>query len=113
MARFKDFGSGSASEELREPVVFKIHEEEFKCIPVLQGKTLLDLIADSSSDDPAKSSATTIKFFEAVLTNESLERFNKLINGKDKIVSIETLTDITSWLIEEYTERPLEQSEAS
>jgi hypothetical protein len=113
MARFKDFGSDVSPEGKSEPIVFKVHGEEFKCIPVMQGKTLLDLIADSSSDDPAKSSATTIKFFEAVLTDESLERFSLLINSKDKIVSIDTLTDITSWLIEEYTERPLEQSEAS
>lgn len=112
MARFKDFGSGASTEGSKEPVVFKIYGEQFTCIPTLQGKTLLDLISDSGSDDPAKSSATTIKFFESVLTDESLEKFNALINSKDKIVSIETLTEITTWLIEEYTDRPLEQSEA-
>jgi hypothetical protein len=110
MARFKDFGS---EKNTLEPIVFKIHGEEFTCLPAIQGKTLLDLIASSSSDDPAVASAVTLKFFERVLSAESLIRFNTLLDSKDKIVSIETLTDISTWLIEEYTSRPNQPSEAS
>jgi hypothetical protein len=112
MARFKDFGSGNSS-KTSEPVVFKLHGEEFKCLPELQGKTFLDMVSNSASEDPAVSSAVTMGFFEAVLFEESLERFNALISDKEKIVSLETLTDIVGWLIEEYTERPLAQQEDS
>jgi hypothetical protein len=110
MARFKDFGTDSSAEG---PIVFKVSGEEFTCLPAIQGKTLLDLIASSSSDDPAVASAVTLKFFEQVLSAESLVRFNNLLESKDRIVSIDKLTDISTWLIEEYTSRPNQQPEAS
>jgi hypothetical protein len=112
MARFKDFGSGVESEK-KEPVKFKIHGEEFECVPALQGKTFLDLITKSASEDAAIASSVTMEFLESVLLDESLERFNSLIANKEKIVSLETLTEIVGWLIEEYTERPLAQREGS
>jgi hypothetical protein len=55
----------------------------------------------------------TLKFFEQVLSAESLVRFNNLLESKDRIVSIDKLTDISTWLIEEYTSRPNQQPEAS
>jgi hypothetical protein len=112
MARFKDFGSG-ASSGITEPIVFKLHGEEFTCIPEIQGKVLLDLISDSASDDVVKSTAVTLHFFRSVLTAESLERFNSLIESKTTVVSLETLGDISAWLVEEYTNRPSERSEDS
>jgi hypothetical protein len=112
MARFKDFGSGDSSKSL-EPIMFKLHGEEFKCLPELQGKTFLDMVSNSASEDPVVSSAVTLDFFKAVLFEESLERFNQLLENKEKIVSLETLTSVVGWLIEEYTERPLEQPEVS
>lgn len=109
-ARFKDFGSGLVEDA--EPISFKLYGEEFHCVPQVQGKLLLDLVSDSSSEDPAKSSAVVTKFFGYVLTEESLERFDKLTLDKDKIVSVETLAEITAWLVEEYTNRPNQQPEA-
>jgi hypothetical protein len=107
MARFKDFG-GSVDNGL-EPVTFKLHGEEFTCVTQMQGKVLLDLVADSSSEDPIKAAATLTKLFETVLLEESYERFEKLINDKHKIVPVDTLAEIVSWLIEEYTDRPKAQ----
>jgi hypothetical protein len=111
MARFKDFGSGSGTET--EPIVFKLYNEEFTCIPSIQGKVLLEIVSDSASDDVATSSAVTMRFFRSVLTHESLMRFDALLESKETVVSLETLTDISSWLIEEYTNRPEAQPEAS
>jgi hypothetical protein len=111
MARFKDFGSGSGTET--EPIVFKLYNEEFTCIPSIQGKVLLEIVSDSASDDVATSSAVTMRFFRSVLTHESLTRFDALLDSKDTVVSLETLTEISSWLIEEYTNRPEAQPEAS
>jgi hypothetical protein len=112
MARFKDFGNGAAS-GITESIVFKLHGEEFTCIPEIQGKVLLDLISDSASDDVVKSTAVTLHFFRSVLTAESLERFDVLIESKTSVVSLETLGDISAWLVEEYTNRPSERSEDS
>ena len=108
--RFKDFGSGL--QEDSSPLSFKLHGEEFTCVPQVQGKLLLDLVAESSSDDPVKSAGIVTKFFDYVLEDESAERFNALLKDKKKIVSVETLAEITGWLVEEYTARPNQQPEA-
>jgi hypothetical protein len=112
MTRFKDFGGG-LSDAQKEPLVFKLYDEEFTCVPVVPGKTLLELIADASSADTSVQSASTLKFFKDILLAESLERFEALISHKEKIVTLDVLTDITAWLIEEYTSRPLEQPKDS
>jgi len=109
--RFKDFGSG-VSETVKEPLLFKLHGEEFKCMPNIQGKIMLELVADSSSDDPAVSARTLTTFFNKVLLKEDLEKFNTLLDSQEKIVSVETLSEISAWLIEEYTARPNQQPEA-
>lgn len=107
MARFKDFGGNTNADV--EPVVFKLHGEEFQCVKQLQGRVLLDIVAESSSEDPVKTAATMNKFFETVLLDESLVRFNALLTDKEKIVPVETLAEIVAWLVEEYSDRPKAQ----
>lgn len=110
MTRFKDFGSGSAEDS--EPISFKLYGEDFDCYPQVQGKLLLNLVSDSSSEDPVKQSAIVTKFFEYVLKPESKVRFDALVEDPERIVSVDTLAEITGWLIEEYTNRPNQQPEA-
>lgn len=112
MTRFKDFGAGTSGART-EPLVFKLYDEEFSCMAEVQGKMLLELISDSTSESASVQSAVTLKFLRSVLLDESLERLEKLLVSKEKIVTVDTLTEIVAWLIEEYTSRPLEQSEAS
>jgi hypothetical protein len=109
--RFKDFGSGAAVD--KKPLSFKLHEEEFHCVQVLQGKILLDLVVDASSDAPEAAARVITDFFKYVLQDESYERFSSLLVDKERIVSVETLGEITGWLVEEYTNRPEEQPELS
>lgn len=111
MAKFKDFGS--RNNENLEPISFKLYDEEFECVPQIQGKVLLDMVASSKSDDPAESAATINQFFSTVLKDESLERFNALLTDKYKVVSVEDLGEIVGWLTEQYTNRPTEGSSAS
>ena len=109
--RFKDFGGGTDVQ--KKPLSFKLHEEEFNCVPVLQGKLLLDLVVDSSSEAPDAAAKVITSFFKHVLQDESYTRFEALLSHKEKIVSVETLGEITGWLVEEYTNRPEEQPELS
>jgi len=109
--RFRDFGSGDAGE--KQPLSFKLYDEEFICVTAIQGKLLLDLVADSSTEDPVKNAAIVEKFFMNVLADESHERFQALLTDKEKIVSMDTLANITSWLVEEYTDRPTQGPEVS
>jgi hypothetical protein len=110
MTRFKDFGNGNVDPNA-EPIKFKLHGEEFVCIPEIQGKVLLDLIAEST--DTSNTGTVMNKFFSSVLIAESHARFTSLVESQDKIVSVDTLSDIVSWLIEEYSNRPTSRSEAS
>jgi hypothetical protein len=105
MTRFKDFGAGKALED-REPLSFKLHEEEFHCVKHLQGRVLLDLIAKSASDNAADSAIIMTEFFGHVLVKESLDRFEVLLHHQEKIVQVETLSEIVAWLISEYSDRP-------
>lgn len=109
--RFKDFGGGEVADET--PLSFKLHGEEFHCRPAIQGKTLLDLAASSESTDGAAVANTINKFFETCLVPESFESFNSLLESPDKIVTVETLSEITAWLVEEYSSRPTQQPEPS
>ena len=62
MAKFKDFGS--FGDKPKEPVTFKLYDEEFHCRPALQGKMLLDLIArTTNSEDPAAGARVISEFF--------------------------------------------------
>lgn len=113
MARFKDFGAGTDTKPA-EPLSFKLHGEEFHCVDQIQGKVLLDLVAESNNaDDPAAAAKIINIFFETVLKDDDYKRFNELLESKDKIVSVETLGEITTWLVEEYTGRPTEAPEVS
>jgi hypothetical protein len=113
MGRFKDFGAGTST-GTKDPLSFKLHGEEFHCVPEVQGKVLLDLVAKSGSeDDPVAAAEVITFFFKTVLHDDSYEKFEALLSSKDKIVSMETLAEITTWLVEEYTGRPEEQPEVS
>jgi hypothetical protein len=107
--RFKDFG---ASDSNKEPLAFKLHGEDFNCYPDVQGKFFLQLIAESNSDDPTVASESVTKFFNRILYPESAIRFNALLEDPERIVKVETLTEIAGWLMEEYSDRPETQPEA-
>jgi hypothetical protein len=111
MTKFRDFGTGTSSPE-SEPISFKLHGEEFYCVPEIQGSVLLRMVGSTSDENPARSAAMITEFFEHVLTDESVVRFNELIESKDRTVSIQTLGEITGWVIEEYSDRPEAQPEA-
>jgi hypothetical protein len=110
MTKFKDFGTPVSDN--KESVSFKLHNEDFFCVPSVQGKVLLNLVANSNSDDPSDTVKVIDEFFKYVLQDESYERFDKLIVSKDRFVSVETLGEITSWIIEQVTSRPNSQPEA-
>jgi len=111
--RFKDFGSGTGGDAAAEPLSFKLHGEEFSCVPRVQGKLMLSLVAESGSNDPAKAAGLINKFFKQVLVEESFFRFEALLEHPEKIVTVETLAEITAWLVEEYSGRPEEQPTVS
>jgi uncharacterized protein (DUF1778 family) len=109
--RFKDFGVGGDTNT--EPLSFKLHEEEFHCHKNLQGKALLDMVSNAKSGEAEDVSRTITDFFAKALVAESYERFIKLLDHPEKIVTIESLGEITAWLVEAYSGRPTSGPEQS
>jgi hypothetical protein len=105
--RFKDFGTGG--EVSSEPISFKLHGQDFECHPNLQGRALLELAANSSEEDGAAAAKTINDFFSAALKPESYTRFEVLLKDPNTIVTVETLGEITAWLVEEYSARPTQE----
>lgn len=112
MTKFKDFGSPSDSSA--EPIEFQLYGERFSCRPTVPGKLMLEFASRTSDDSNSAENATVLlDFFAAVLYPESHERFDSIISDPDKAVSLESLMDIVSWLMETYGSRPTERSEPS
>lgn len=101
-SRFKDFGSADI---VTEPLSFKLYDEEFNCKTSLQGKVLLDMVAAASSEEAGDAAQLVTGFFSKALMPESYERFKTLLES-DKIVTVEMMGEITSWLVEQYSGRP-------
>jgi hypothetical protein len=106
MSRFKDFGKTVDLDKPAEPLSFKLWEEEFHCVKRIQGRVMLELVESSNADDPSASARTIRTFFKKVMLPESYERFDVLLGDQEKIVSVETLSEIVAWLIEQYGDRP-------
>ncbi len=104
--RFKKFTGGS--DKPLPPLSFEVYDEEFFAHGAIQGKTLINLVKKSRSDDPADQADLIEEFFQKALTPESLERWNTLQDDPEKIVDVELLGEIVGWLVEEYTNRPEE-----
>lgn len=113
MPRFKDFGTGKTDLSAFEPLSFKLYGDEFHCVPAVQGKFLIDLVASAEDADSAMNLQIITSFFENVLVEESNDRFQALMKDKEKIVTVESLSEIVTWLMSEYTGRPNQQPEDS
>lgn len=109
--RFKDFGSGSVPNS--EPILFKLHGQDFTCYPALQGKVLLEMASMSNSNDPAGAAKIMYEFFKKCMHEESYVKFLALLDDPNTIVTVETLGEIAGWLTEQYAGRPQQGPELS
>lgn len=110
--RTKDFGSDLTVDDF-DPISFTLCGQEFNCRRAIQGSELLQLIADSTANDGRNAAVTAYRFFETALLPEDYTRFMTLINDDTNIITVNKLSEITSWLIEEYTARPTEPQSSS
>jgi hypothetical protein len=111
MTKFRDFGNGPDLSNV-EPISFMLHGESFECVKAVPGKVLLDLVASTRSQDAADAAGTVSSFFSKVLTEESYKRFDELLSDSNRVVTVDTIGEITGWIIEQLGDRPEEQPEA-
>lgn len=106
--RSRDFGNPAEEEagdaESVEPVSFKLAGEWFECYSDIGGYTLLELTDKLTDSDNAVRGI--LDFFDEVLIDDdNKERFRALAKDPKKKIRIETLTDIVSYVLEEYSDR--------
>jgi len=103
--------------EEAEPLSFDLGGEEFLCYPEVQGKTILDIMKVAAEGDEDSRgllmAVSVLDFFVKVMPPEEYERFEKLMEDEKRIVPMDVLSEIMSWLIEEYTGRPTTPSSGS
>lgn len=113
--RHKSFGVKNI-EEL-EPITFDLGEETFTCHAAIQGKVILDIMKLAAEGDEetrgVMMAISVLDFFEKVMPEEEYERLGKLMEDPKQIVELDVLSEIMSWLIEEYSGRPTEPSSES
>lgn len=111
-SRHKDFGAPVLPEEM-EPVSFKLYDHEFQCYKQINGIALLRFVKEANSEDGARATQALLDIFQRVMNDSEYERFVALCEDPDTIVPVDVLSDIISFLIEVYTDRPTKQSEDS
>jgi hypothetical protein len=112
MARHKDFGStGVFRPEELEEISFTLVGQDFKCVPILPGGTLIRIIASTEDSETGVGAITSI--FNEALDPADIDRFNEVIEGTEYVVSVDVLVEILQWLIEQYSQRPTKRPSSS
>lgn len=116
-ARHKNFGSPVTVTNSDEPITFQVYGRVFRCVPALQGRTMLYFMSMSSSDDGAESARAIEEFFKTVIYPADQEAWDKLSTSNDleasTIIDMKALSEIMEWLVEQYSERPTKPSPPS
>lgn len=106
----RQFGTRPATKIEDSQVGFVLGETKYRCKGDIQGAVILDFIA-AAEDGASGAAAKIIPFFESVLPAAEFTKFSAQLKSEDEIIEIETLSEIVGYLIEEYTERPTQESE--
>jgi hypothetical protein len=96
------------------PMIMTINDQQFRVRGSISGLRLLMLIKamDGSSDD-TDSATEMIKFIEFAALTEDRDRLMNYLLESDPPVPLTTLTEIITWLIGEYSGKPIESPEPS
>ena len=111
-ARFKDFGTPHRADDY-EPLTFQLAGQEFSCKGAVPGNVLLKFIAEADSNSGGRAAEAMRTFFYSVMEPDEAKRFYDLLDGDEFIIDMLDLVEISSWIIEEYSERPTQPSKAS
>lgn len=80
----------------KEPIIVSVDGEEFTAVPSISGITFLEF---ASSD--AKSN---LDFLKLAFEGEEFDRFYDF--AKESGIELSVINDLTTYLIEEYSDRP-------
>lgn len=104
MAKSKTFGSfrpvGIPSMEMT------IHGETFKVRGAMSGIQLLNMIKAMDGSSELDSADTMVDFIRRSILTEDRDRAMDFLENSEPPVPLTVLTEIITWLIEEYTAKP-------
>lgn len=103
----KSFTS-TKEKEVIEPIQFELEGETFEAYGQVPGAVLLDFIAESSREDSVGSAGAILGYLKSSMNKENYKRFDKLTRDPEKVIQLQVLADIVSYLVEERTNRPTE-----
>lgn len=101
--RFKDFDAIDAAEaeEKASPPKFKLSGVEFNCVVAPKATSVAKLSKAGEGDVTA-----LIDYLRSLIVAEQREEFDAVLDSDEKIVKIDKLADLVTWLAEGYTGRP-------
>lgn len=96
-----------------EPVTFELDGDMFECVRKMPVELTKQISGLKNAESTAARLDMLVNMIRNLLRDSSLELFNKRLNDKDNPIDIEEVGEITEWLVEVYTGRPLVPSEGS
>lgn len=109
--RAKSFGSPTPQGV--QPMLLEVNDQKFKVRGAMSGVRLLNLVRAMDGTGDTDSASEMLKFIETALLVEDRERGMHYLTDSDPPVTLTTLTEIITWLIEEYSGKPTPQSTSS
>ena len=113
----------------KPPFVIEVDDQQFTCRGAVSGGLLLKLISRFSGFNTAEEEELTEEnvsslnlgemndlirdFFTIAIVRDEQDKFFEFIDDPDQEIELEMLTDIMTWLMGVYSERPLDTSEES
>lgn len=111
--RHKSFPTRKATPIAESDLDFELGDQTYVCYQEIQGSVILNFIA-AADESPAKAGAQIMEFFKHALPPEEHAKFLVQVESPEEIIEMETLSEIVSFLIGEYTTgRPTQASESS
>ena len=100
---FSDTPDTAAETTAPEPLGFELSGQNFEVFPECPGALLLEFI---ESADTGKGAAALLRFLKSVMEPEEWDRLDAVLKDPKKIVKIEKIAEIVSYLVGEYSGRP-------
>lgn len=106
--KVKSFGKPKEGESLEaaEPIVFELGDEEFEAYGDIPGAVLLDFIKDYGSENGSETAKAIMNYLKSSMDAETYKRFDKVVRDPEKLIKIETLSEVVNYLMEERSSRP-------
>jgi hypothetical protein len=101
----------------RKRLLFRIDEDVFEAAPALPGAVLAQFATRFSGIDEKTTAEQQLSIFtdalSLVLLPDSYARFQKRFEDLEQPIELDQASDVVTWLMEEYGERPTQLSSPS